>query len=33
VHEPAHGSDAQLDEIAQDESVILSAVPPESPVA
>jgi maltose/moltooligosaccharide transporter len=33
VHEPVHGSDAQLDEIAQDESVILSAVPPESPVA
>jgi len=33
VREPPHGRDVQLDEIARDESVILSAVPPESPVA
>jgi maltose/moltooligosaccharide transporter len=32
VTEPAHGVDVQLPEIARDESVILSAVPPESPL-
>ena len=32
VHEPPHGADAQLPEIARDESVGLSAVPPESPL-
>jgi maltose/moltooligosaccharide transporter len=33
VREPPRGRDVQLDEIARDESVILSAIPPESPVA
>ncbi|MDQ6622564.1 MAG: MFS transporter [Verrucomicrobiota bacterium] len=32
VYEPAHAADAQLPQIARDESVSLSAVPPESPL-
>jgi len=32
VYEPAHGRDDQLVEIAKEEAVTLSAVPPESPL-